>query len=148
MPLIATRPARMPTIDRPKIEIISSSGDLNRSTTGRATRIKTVRKAAPTKPPNSDDANAADKALAAWPRLAMGNPSSTVACEAEEPGMPIKTEANVSEVGTTATMPIIKASPRIGSIPNMNGNSSDRPAMPPRPGNTPIAKPIITPTTK
>ena len=31
------------------------------------------------------------------------------------------TEAKVSEVGTTATMPTISARPRIGSMPNMNG---------------------------
>ena len=147
-PLIAMRPARIPTIDRPKIETISSSGDLNRSTTGRATRIKMVKKAAPTKPPKREDANAAESARAACPRLAIGNPSRTVACEAEEPGIPISIEANVSDVGTTAIIPIISARPRVGSIPNMKGSNSDKPAMPPRPGNTPMAKPMQTPKTR
>ena len=65
--------------------------------------------------------NAADSARAAWPSLAIGKPSSTVAWDADDPGMPIKTDANVSDVGTTATMPIIKAKPNTGSMPNMNG---------------------------
>ena len=103
---------------------------------------------APTSPPKSDEAKAADKARAAIPFLAMGNPSSTVACEADEPGIPISTEAKVSDVGTTATIPTISARPKIGSIPNMKGNKSDSPAMPPRPGNTPMHRPITTPSTR
>lgn len=55
--------------------------------------------------------NAADRARAAWPLRASGKPSSTVACEAEEPGIPMSTEENVSDVGTTATIPIISANP-------------------------------------
>ena len=73
------RPAKIPTIDRPNIDTMSSSGDLNKRTTGRATRINTVKKAAPNKPPNNEDAKAAERALAAWPRFAIGNPSRTVA---------------------------------------------------------------------
>ena len=146
MPLMAIRPAKIPTMDRPKAETINNSGDWNISTIGRAIRIKKVRKKAPTIPPNSEDANAADKARAAMPFLAMGKPSSTVACEAEEPGIPIKTDANVSDVGTTATIPTIKARPRIGSRPNIKGKTSERPAMPPRPGNMPIASPMTTPS--
>ena len=111
MPFSATRPARMPTIDRPKAETMRSSGDLNSRTIGRATRMKKVRKKAPTSPPNSDEAKAADSARAARPFFAIGNPSRTVACEADDPGIPISTEAKVSEVGTTATIPIISASP-------------------------------------
>ena len=65
-----------------------------------------------------------------------------------DPGMPISTDAKVSEVGTTATMPIINAKPRIGSIPNIKGRSSDRPAIPPSPGKTPTAKPITTPKSR
>ena len=148
MPFSATRPARMPTMDRPKIVIIRSSGVRNSRTTGRATRMKTVRKAAPTSPPKREEAKAAESARAASPRLAMGKPSSTVACDADEPGMPISTEAKVSEVGTTATMPTISARPRTGSIPNMNGSSSDSPAIPPRPGNTPMQSPMTTPSTR
>ena len=148
IPFSAMRPARIPTIDRPKIDTISNSGDLKSSTTGLATKINIVRNAAPTNPPNSEDANAADNALAASPFFASGNPSSTVAWEADEPGIPIKTEAKVSDVGTTATIPIIRARPRIGSIPNMNGSSSDNPAIPPSPGSTPTHNPITTPAAR
>ena len=148
IPLIATRPARMPTIDKPKMVIIKSSGVRNSSTIGRAIKIKTVRKDAPTRPPKSEDENAADNARAACPRLAIGNPSSTVAWLAEDPGIPIKTDAKVSDVGTTATMPTIRARPKIGSMPNMNGSSSDKPAIPPRPGKTPMHNPITTPRTR
>ncbi len=59
--------------------IINSSGVWNSNTIGRAARMKNVRKAAPTNPPNSEAANAADKARAACPFFAMGKPSSTVA---------------------------------------------------------------------
>ena len=50
--------------------------------------------------------------------------------------MPINTDAKVSDVGTTAINPIINASPSIGSIPNIKGSKSDRPAIPPKPGKT------------
>ena len=73
--------------------------------------MKKVRKAAPTIPPNNDEEKAADKARAACPFFAKGKPSSTVACDDDEPGMPIRTDANVSDVGTTATNPIISAKP-------------------------------------
>jgi len=147
-PLSATRPASIATIDNPSIVIINISGKPKLSTTGRAIRIKKVRKAAPINPPNNDDAKAADNARAASPFLASGKPSSTVACDAEEPGIPISTEAKVSEVGTTATMPTISARPRIGSMPNMNGINKESPAIPPRPGKTPTASPMITPSTR
>jgi len=138
----------MPTIDRPKIDTIKSSGLLNMRTMGRATRINTVKNAAPISPPKSDEAKAAERARAALPFLAMGNPSKTVACDAEDPGIPISTDAKVSEVGMTAIIPIINANPNTGSIPNINGSKSERPAMPPSPGKTPIARPIATPNTK
>ena len=54
-----------------------------------------VRNAAPTIPPNNDDENAADNARAACPFFAKGNPSSTVAWEEDDPGMPINTDAKV-----------------------------------------------------
>ena len=147
-PFMAIRPARMPTMDRPKMVIISSSGVRNSRTIGLAIRMNTVRKLAPTSPPNSDEAKAAESARAACPFLAMGKPSSTVAWLAEDPGIPIRTDAKVSDVGTTATIPTISARPRIGSMPNMNGKSRDSPAIPPRPGNTPIHNPIRTPRTR
>ena len=65
IPFRATRPAKIPTMERPKIVIINNSGVRNSSTIGRATKINTVRKAAPTSPPNNEDANAADNARAA-----------------------------------------------------------------------------------
>ena len=147
-PLSATRPASTATIDRPRIEIISISGRPKDNTMGRATTMNNVRKAAPTSPPKSDEVKAAESARAAWPFLAMGKPSSTVAWLAEEPGMPMRTEAKVSEVGTTATMPIISARPSTGSMPNMKGKSRDNPAIPPRPGKTPTARPMTTPNTR
>ena len=76
MPLIATRPARIPTIDRPKTETINSSGDWNFSTKGRATRMKNGQKRRPDQPPEqSEEAKAADNARAAWPFFAIGKPS-------------------------------------------------------------------------
>ena len=71
-----------------------------------------------------------------------------MACDAEDPGMPMRTEANVSDVGTTAIIPIINARPKVGSMPNMKGSKSDKPAIPPSPGNTPIVRPMQTPTIK
>jgi hypothetical protein len=59
--------------------------------------------------------------------------------------MPNRTEAKVSEVGTTAIRPTISARPETGSMPNMKGRTSDRPAIPPRPGNTPTDRPSSTP---
>ena len=64
-PLSGTRPARIATIERPSTVIISISGRPNANTMGRATRMKIVRKVAPTSPPKSDEVKAADKALAA-----------------------------------------------------------------------------------
>ncbi len=76
-----------------------------------------VRTAAPNKPPNNEAENAALKALAPWPCLASEKPSRTVACEALDPGIPIKTEVKVSEVGITAIKPINIASAETVSIP-------------------------------
>ena len=65
-----------------------------------------------------------------------------------EPGIPINTEVNVSEVGITATKPMSIASAETGSIPYKNGSNSDKPAIPPKPGNMPISKPKKTPPHK
>ena len=80
---------------------------------------------------DKDDVKAADSARAAWPCLASGKPSSTVACDADDPGMPSRTDENVSEVGMTAIRPIISARPDTGSMPYRKGSTSARPAMPP-----------------
>src|SRR5919106_2834600 len=148
MPLSGTRPARIATIDRPRTVIISISGKPKARISGRAMKMKKVRMSAPKRPPNSEDAKAADSARAAWPCLESGKPSSTVAWLAEEPGMPSSTEENVSEVGITATRPTISARPPTGSIPYMNGRTSASPAIPPSPGSTPIDSPSSTPPTR
>ena len=107
-----------------------------------------VSKTAPKSPPNKDEKNAADNALAACPFLAKGKPSITVACAETEPGTPIKTAGKVSEVATTDNNPIIIAIPEIGSIPKTNGSNNDNPTVPPNPGITPTTKPIKTPRIK
>ena len=103
---------------------------------------------APTIPPISEAENAADKALDASPFCAKGNPSKTVAWLALEPGIPIKMDVKVSEVGMTATSPTKVASADTVSIPYRNGTIIERPAIPPKPGKAPMASPNITPSTK
>src|SRR6056297_3087002 len=144
-PFNGIRPARMATMLRPSNVTASIAGISKARIKGRAIRMKNVRTTAPSSPPNSDEAKAADSARAASPFLASGNPSSTVAWLAVDPGMPSKTLAKVSDVGTSAMSPTIRARPETGSIPNMNGKTSDRPAMPPRPGKTPTDSPRRTP---
>ena len=116
-PLSGMRPARIATMLKPSVVIISISGKPKASTIGRAIRMKKVSMLAPSSPPKSDDANAAESARAASPFLASGKPSSTVACEADDPGIPIRTEAKVSDVGITATNPTIRDRPETASIP-------------------------------
>jgi hypothetical protein len=147
-PLSGTRPARIATIDRPRTVIISISGRPKARISGRAMKMKKVRMSAPKSPPKSEDEKAAESARAAWPCLASGNPSSTVAWLADEPGMPSSTEENVSDVGMTATSPTISARPATGSIPYMNGRTSASPAIPPSPGSMPIDMPSRTPPTR
>ena len=96
---------------------MNNSADPNNKIRGRAISTKNVRITAPMIPPNSEEMNAADKARAAWPCLARGKPSSTVAWLALEPGIPMRTEAKVSDVGITATRPINMPRAEIGSIP-------------------------------
>ena len=116
-PLTGTRPAKIATIDKPRIVTINISGRPKANTTGRAIKTNAVKTKAPNKPPNKDAVNAADSARAACPFFAKGKPSSTVAWEADDPGIPINTLENVSDVGITATKPTIKAKPEMGSIP-------------------------------
>ena len=89
--------------------------------------------------------NAAASARAPSPRFDIGKPSRTVACAEEEPGMPIITEVKVSEVGMTATRPMSIPRAEVVSMPKMNGSTSERPAMPPRPGKMPTESPSSTP---
>ena len=144
-PLSKLRPARTPTIEKPSMVSSKSSGTPKASTNGRAIRIKNVSRTAPNRPPNNDETNAAASARAACPFLDSGNPSRTVAWEADEPGIPSNTEAKVSDVGMTATRPTIRDNPETGSMPYIKGNTNDSPAIPPRPGNTPTLKPSSTP---
>ena len=87
----------------------------------------------------------ADNARAASPFFDMGNPSITVAWELAVPGMPMRTDGKVSDVAVTDCSPIIMARAIDGSIPNRNGRISARPAVPPRPGRIPTARPRNTP---
>jgi hypothetical protein len=104
-----------------------------------------VKNSAPTNPPNREEAKAADNARAACPCFDIGKPSNTVAWLDDDPGIPINTDAKVSEVGTTAIRPIINANPMIGSRPKIKGNIKERPAIPPRPGKIPTDRPRTTP---
>ena len=117
MPFSRLRPASTPTMEKPRMVSISSSGSPKAKMSGRAIRMKKVSTIAPKSPPKSDEMKAAESARAAWPFLERGKPSSTVAWLAEEPGMPISTEAKVSEVGITATRPTMSARPETGSMP-------------------------------
>ena len=65
IPFNGTRPARIATIDRPRMVIISISGRLNARISGRAMKMKNVRMTAPNNPPKSDETNAAESARAA-----------------------------------------------------------------------------------
>ena len=69
----------MPTIDKPSMVSIKSSGSRNERTIGLAIIIKNVKTIAPNMPPNNDDTKAADNALAACPFLDKGKPSNIVA---------------------------------------------------------------------
>ena len=147
-PLDILAPVNVPTIVIPKTASISISPVPKAKIIGFAICMIIVSKIAPNKPPNKEEKNAADKARAAWPFFANGKPSITVACADTDPGTPIKTAGNVSDVATTDNNPIIIAIPEIGSIPKTNGNKSDRPTVPPNPGITPTIRPIITPAIK
>ena len=84
---------------------------------GRAISTQTVRTSAPNRPPMNEAENAALSARAAWPFLASGKPSRIVACEADDPGIPMRIEAKVSDVDRTGRMPISIASASVGSMP-------------------------------
>ena len=116
-PLGRLRPASTATIDRPKSASMNSSAEPNSRISGRAISTKPVRITAPKIPPKSEEMKAADSARAAWPCFASGKPSSTVACDALDPGMPMRTEEKVSEVGMTATRPISMPRAEISSMP-------------------------------
>ena len=124
---------------------MKSSAEPNVRISGRAICTKNVRIRAPTRPPQSDAPNAAASARAASPCCDSGKPSSTVAWLALDPGIPMSTDVKVSDVGMTATRPISIASADTVSMPYRNGMSSDRPAIPPRPGKTPTVRPSTTP---
>ena len=144
-PFQGLAPVSIPTMVRASTTNIICSPNPTARIIGIAKKIATERTRAPNTPPNIEEMNAADRALAPSPLLASGNPSKTVAWEPDVPGMPIKTEGKVSEVVVTDWRPIIIASARLGSMPNTNGNNSANPAVPPRPGRMPTIRPITTP---
>ena len=147
-PFAILEPVRVPTIEIPNIASINISPVPNANMIGLAIWIIIVNSVAPNKPPNNEAKKAADKARAACPFFASGKPSITVACADTEPGTPIKTAGNVSEVATTESKPIIIAIPEMGSIPKTNGSNKDKPTVPPKPGMTPTINPITTPNIK
>ena len=61
--------------------------------------------------------------------FANGKPSITVACADTDPGTPIKTAGNVSDVATTDNNPSSSLF-QIGSIPKTNGKRRDKPTVP------------------
>jgi len=140
-------PVRMPTMDRASTTSMNCSPKPIFRIIGLAKNTANDRMKAPKMPPNMDEMNAADRARVPSPRFDIGNPSKTVAWEPDVPGIPMRTEGKVSDVVVTAVRPIIMASAVFGSMPKTNGNSSARPAVPPRPGNTPTTRPITTPAT-
>ena len=141
-------PDSTPTMESPSKASMNSSAEPNVSMSGRAICTNNVSITAPTMPPISDAVNAADSARAACPCCERGNPSSTVAWLALEPGIPMSTEVNVSDVGITATRPTNMASADTVSIPYRKGIMMASPAMPPSPGKAPIARPSITPSAR
>ena len=147
-PLKMLEPVNVPTTEIPKIASINISPVPKANIIGLAIWMIAVSITAPNNPPNKDEKNAADNARAAWPFFANGNPSITVAWAETDPGTPINTAGNVSDVATTDIKPIIIAIPDTGSIPNTNGNNKDKPTVPPNPGITPTTKPIRTPKIK
>ena len=116
-PLTKLEPDSTPTMARPSTVSMKSSADEKARMTGRAIRMKALSTSAPKMPPTIELKKAAERARAASPRLAIGNPSRIVAWEAALPGMPISTEVKVSPVGTTASRPISSASAEIVSMP-------------------------------
>ncbi len=116
-PLPRLPPDSAATVDRPNSVSMNNSAEPNSRMMGRAATTAPVSTMAPNSPPSIEAKKAAESARAAWPSLASGKPSSTVAWEADEPGMPISTEEKVSEVGITATRPISMASAEVWSMP-------------------------------
>ncbi len=117
MPLGMLLPDRTPTMDRPSAPSMNNSADENSRISGRATKTNAVSTSAPNKPPTNEEAKAALSARAASPRRANGKPSRIVAWEDADPGMAIRTDVKVSEVGTTASIPISMAKAAVGGTP-------------------------------
>ncbi len=147
-PLSGAPPLSVATMDRPNTQIASSSGVPINNMTGRRIGTLTASSRAPSNPPRTEAVNAAPNARLAWPSRAIGWPSRMVAAEPTVPGTPNSTAGMVSEVTVTDARPSISARAEKGSMLKVNGNKSDRPTSPPRPGITPITRPKRTPSTK
>ena len=104
-PLAKLLPASTPTMESPSSASMKSSAVPKARIKGRAISTAPVKITAPIKPPIMEAMKDADKARAASPRRAMGKPSRIVAWLADDPGMPIRMELNVSAVAATATRP-------------------------------------------
>src|SRR5919107_3947111 len=64
-----------------------------------------------------------------------------------EPGAPSRTADTVSEVCTTASAPISRASACGASMPKVTGSRMATAPVPPRPGMRPMTRPAATPIT-
>ena len=140
-------PDNTATIDMPRSEKASSSGEPRYRMIGRITGMATAMSRAPKTPPSKADIYEAPSALPPAPCLVMGKPSSTVAAEAAWPGAP----NTMAEIGSAVVVvdprPRSSAKAACGSISNVNGSSSAIPAIPPMPGRMPSASPMHTPAT-
>ena len=145
-PFNALVPVSMPIMLSAKTISRSCSPNPIAKMIGRAAKTAPVKIMAPKIPPNREAEKAAPRARAPSPRLANGNPSTTVACDPAVPGIPISTEGKVSEVTVGANNPIIIDKACDSSMPKTNGRTIDRPAIPPSPGKMPTRSPRIVPS--
>ena len=137
------RPARIATIDRPSNVIASIAGMSKARISGRATRMKEGQHQRAQKPPRTATRQkAADKRAA---RLAFffasGKTVQHGGLARRRAGIPRRRSRNVSDVGTTAISPPSAQGPTPGPCRMMKASTRLRPAMPPRPGNTPTDRP-------
>lgn len=132
----------------PSTVSMNSSGEPKFSTSGRASGIDSVSPTAPSRPPAIEARKAMASARAPCPRLAISWPSSMSTVADAEPGMPMSTEEIVSEVCTTATAPMMRASAWCGSMMKTNGSRMATAPVPPSPGMMPMTRPASTPATR
>src|SRR5215470_9060701 len=151
-PAVRPRSGALPestaTIDMPRNEKASNSGEPRNNMTGRRIGIETAIRKAPNTPPMSEDMYAALSARPASPFLAIGKPSSTVAAEAAPPGTPNSTAGIGSPVAVVDPSPSSSANAVYGSMLKVNGSSIAVPARPPIPGTIPSTRPMTHPAAR